>query len=72
MPVVAMRSFLSLKINCHGVSFDDRPTFFVPFTDFRYVSKSFDTCMSVESFCGSSTMSLSQIGLDHGGPFSCT
>lgn len=64
-----MRSFLSLKINCHGVSFDDLPTFLVPFIVLRWASKSFDTSIRVESFSGLSTMSLSPTALDPGGPF---
>ena len=64
-----MRSFLSLKMNCPGVSSDERPTFFVPCIVLSFTSKSFDTCIKVESFSGSSTVSLSPTAFDPGGPF---
>ena len=72
MPVVAMRSFLRLNINCPGVSFEDRPTFFVHGTVFRYFSKSFETLISTGSFSGSSATTLSPTAFDPGGPFLST
>ncbi len=67
-----MSSFLSLKMNCHGVSSDDFQTFFVPFMVLSFASNSLDTFMSSESFLGSSTVSLSPIAFDPGGPFLST
>ena len=66
-PYCARTSFLSVKMNCPGVSFDDLETFFDPGNFFRNASKSLDTVMSVESFSVDAATSLIPIAFEPGG-----
>ena len=56
-----------MKINCPGVSFEDRATFFDPGNFLRKSSKSFDTSISIGSLSALSAISLSPIAFSDGG-----